>query len=73
MSEQKVQEITRFLAANDRDTGFLEYLPEETVTQLAAGIEKTLAAEQQRLQDAIAEGTRNLPAGLGGVVRGILN
>ena len=73
MREQTTAKLNKLLAAEDRDTGFLAYLPEQTVTRLTDAIEKKLAAERERLQTAIGEGTQRLPVGLGGIVRGILN
>lgn len=72
MSADTTRELTQLLAADERDVGFLEYLPDNAVAQLAGAIRDKLEAQRSLLDEAIAQGTQRLPAGLGGIAKRIL-
>jgi len=72
MSEQSIRELTRLLGAEDRDVGFLDYLPADEVDKLAAKTRETLGERSRALDEAIEHNTRRLPAPLSALAHRIL-
>lgn len=72
MSADTTRELTQLLGADERDVGFLEYLPDAAAAQLASAVRTKLGAQQVALDEAVAQGTQRLPAGLAGIAKKIL-
>lgn len=72
MSADIALELTELLDADERDLGFLNYLPQDTITRLTIAIRETLEADRSALDEAITQGTQNLPTGLGSLANNIL-
>ena len=72
MSKQNSEELLQLLGADQRDIGFLEYLPDEAVMPLTTAMREKLQAQHAALDKAIDEGVARLPAVLGGLAGSLL-
>lgn len=72
MSEQTIGELQQLLDADERDVGFLEYLPASAAETLLRASRETVDAEDTALAKDIAEGTRALPTPLNHIAHNIL-
>lgn len=72
MNEQVTRQLKSLLDANEKEVGFIEYLPGETAEKLLQSIQQRLDGERAALREKIAEGVSKLPAPLSGVARRVL-
>lgn len=72
MSEQIPRELRELLDAEERDVGFLEYLPGSAADTLLRTTRKTVEAEDAALAEDIASGTKALPTPLDRIAHAIL-
>lgn len=72
MSEQTIRELRQLLDAEERDVGFLEYMPAAAGDTLLRATRETLDAEDAATDEAITSGTRGLPTPLDRIAQTIL-
>lgn len=61
MTSQASNDILELLGSNDRESGFVEYLPENVQADLAEAIRNHLSEQRSKVDSAAEKGVAALP------------